>query len=176
MPPCWPPGTSLLQLKEGLSGLPCLQPRSQGPGLPRRQEALGPAPGGLASREAWPVIRSFGHSCGHAASSGCPTVGGALPGGRARVGPLVSPPMAHLSSGLQGGTEERGGAEGCSLPLGTLYPSGVCSAAAGSQEAAGRQVPSPAGASCLLGQVGALRGAKLGWRLLSAGPNGARWE
>lgn len=51
------PGTSLLQLKEGLSGLPCLQPRSQGPGLPRRQEALGPAPGGLASREAWPVIR-----------------------------------------------------------------------------------------------------------------------
>lgn len=171
MPPCWPPGTSLLQLKEGLSGLPCLQPRSQGPGLPRRQEALGPAPGGLASREAWPVIRVAMRP-----PVAAPQWGGALPGGRARVGPLVSPPMAHLSSGLQGGTEERGGAEGCPLPLGTLYPSGVCSAAAGSQEAAGRQVPSPAGASCLLGQVGALRGAKLGRRFLSAGPNGARWE
>lgn len=35
-------------------------------------------------------------------------------------------------------------------------------------------MPSPACASCRLGQVGALRGPTLGWRLLSAGPSGAR--
>lgn len=173
MPPCWPPAPPSSSLRRAFLASPAFS-------LGHRARAyLAGRKRWAQPREAWPLGkpgRSFGHSCGHAASSGCPTVGGALPGGRARVGPLVSPPMAHLSSGLQGGTEERGGAEGCPLPPGTLYPSGVCSEAAGSQEAAGRQVPSPAGASCLLRQVGALRGAKLGWRLLSAGPNGARWE
>lgn len=167
-PSCWGPGISL-RFADSPSGLPCLRPRSQGLGLPCRQEALGPAPGGLVSREAWLVIPVAMWSP-VAAPRGVGLCSEAVPG----LGPLVSPLVAHLSSRLQGGAEERGGAEGCPLPLGTLYPSGVCSAAAGSQKAAGRQVPSPACASCHLGQVGALWGDKLGWRLLSAGPSGAR--
>lgn len=52
--------------------------------------------------------------------------------------------VADRSSWLQGGVEQEGVEQSCPLPLWTLYPSLVCSATAGLQEPAGRQVPSPA--------------------------------